>query len=68
MDRSRLIAPDQKRAFRDLLSAVNPLGASRGSMLLLYVSAFLTPLRGQIRRGYARELNINRFFNEPVHP
>lgn len=42
MDRSRLIAPDHKRAFRDLLSSVNPLGASRGSMPLPYVPAFLT--------------------------
>jgi DNA-binding MarR family transcriptional regulator len=63
MHRIALPAPADKRAFRDLLGAVKPLVALRGSIPFPYVLAFLTVAmeEGKPVGAYAREMNISRF-------
>ena len=63
MDRSGLIAPGHETAFRDLLGAVKPLIALRGSLPFPWVLAFLTVVveEGKSVGAYAQELNVNRF-------
>jgi DNA-binding MarR family transcriptional regulator len=63
MNQSALAGPPDKRAFRDLLGAVKPLVALRGSIPFPYVLTFLTVAveEGKPVGAYAREMNVSRF-------